>query len=248
MRYAASMDSDTIQRARQQLSQRLAQRLEELGLDLAAAAHQALGTYDTSSMRRYLAGTGLPTGTNLVALCEVLRVSPSWLLGADQWNVELADPSPPEAPPKAYADRLSQAAEQLVERTVPYAPRAGFRGVAGDELLLGQCPGASQPHRLINALYAHNEAHPAQCTEGDPFHLVRGSDGLVGFLESEDGERVTLGEARYLADAVRLLGGASSKKGRDPGFYAQAWTMLREAVEGALRDAVSREARDRSSG
>lgn len=225
------MDTETLARVRRLMAQRLAQRLEELELDLAALAHQALGTYDTSSLRRYLAAAGLPTGTNLVCLCEVLRVTPNWLLGVDRWDVPFADPETREPPPLSYAERLSRAAERLVAATVPYAPRAGFRGSPGDEVLLRACPGANQPHRLINALYRHNEAHPDRCTEGDPFHLVRGSDGLVGFLESDHGQEITLGEARYLADAVRFLGGAASKKGRDPGFYRQAWMRLRQALE-----------------
>jgi transcriptional regulator with XRE-family HTH domain len=74
--------------------ERLRARMDELGLNMGDVAFQAFGTHNDGTVRGYLSGRSFPNGANLLLLANVLRVSPNWLLGVDEWGVEFEDLKP----------------------------------------------------------------------------------------------------------------------------------------------------------
>jgi len=190
----------------------------------------ATGKQAAATVLRYVTGANLPRGDKLVELCTILKVTPNWLLGVDEWGVEFEDLKPTEPPGPTYADRLTAAAALVRSEIEPdnWGTRENWAGVDGDEVRFADLPGR-EPNalKLWSVLYNRPEEQWFM-----PPTDVMAAPGFQEFVNAMAPEDLTVGEARYLCEAITFYGGRTgSKHGRDPDFYRQRLAELRAAMD-----------------
>jgi len=190
----------------------------------------ATGKQAAATVLRYVTGANLPRGDKLVELCTILKVTPNWLLGVDEWGLALVDPEPASPPAPTYADRLTAAVESLkgivLGEGAAFNIWAHFHGLPGDERPLSEFAGDSQAIRLIGAL----AEEPDEQKRGIHRYELMKNDGLVVALDATDD--LTVGEARYLARAIGFSGGFESPLAKSPDFYRWQLARLRASMAG----------------
>lgn len=210
-------------------TRRLAEAMDKEGLQPGGLG-QRLGHDTPSTVYAWLRGTSLPAAPLLVELAKVLGVSPNWLLGVDEWGVEFEDLKPTEPPGPTYADRLTAAAALVRSEIEPdnWGTRENWAGVDGDEVRFADLPGR-EPNalKLWSVLYNRPEEQWFM-----PPTDVMAAPGFQEFVNAMAPEDLTVGEARYLCEAITFYGGRTgSKHGRDPDFYRQRLAELRAAMD-----------------
>ncbi len=216
-------------RARQLFPARLAEAMKRMGLQPGALALR-LGQDVPSTVYAWLGGKQIPNSANLAELAGALNVSPNWLLGVDEWGVEFEDLKPTEPPGPTYADRLTAAAALVRSEIEPdnWGTRENWAGVDGDEVRFADLPGR-EPNalKLWSVLYNRPEEQWFM-----PPTDVMAAPGFQEFVNAMAPEDLTVGEARYLCEAITFYGGRTgSKHGRDPDFYRQRLAELRAAMD-----------------
>lgn len=190
----------------------------------------ATGKQAAATVLRYVTGAHLPRGDKLVELCTILKVTPNWLLGVDEWGLALVDPEPASPPAPTYAAQLTAAAELVRSEIEPdnWGTRENWAGVDGDEVRFADLPGR-EPNalKLWSVLYNRPEEQWFM-----PPTDVMAAPGFQEFVNAMAPEDLTVGEARYLCEAITFYGGRTgSKHGRDPDFYRQRLAELRAAMD-----------------
>ena len=170
---------------------------------------EALGYTTYSNVRRWERGEGLPGYEQIVALCRALGVTADHLLGLDG-----------RLP---YAEELEAAARGL-GGTQDWAVWEPFQGAEGDDALFADL--VQERTNAAAALYAALERSPTPASAWDLAH-----NEPVQRLAKEVPD-LTVGEARFLAGAVRFHGGGQSPLRNSPRFYRWMLDRLRARMAG----------------
>lgn len=202
---------------------RLAAASERAGMPASRLA-DAMGYATTSNLSRWMGGRGLPSYEQLVLLCRALGVSSDYMLGFTE------DPTPPwdlaHSAVAAYHAALTAAAVSM-DGGGEWSVTNHWRAYPGDERPL--CELKPTPDSPIGAaLYAALSEHPT-ASGLHPWAIMQGENTreLEQLLESDPA--ITVGEARFLADGLRFLGGPHSRK-RVATWYRQRLDELRDRM------------------
>lgn len=175
-----------------------------------------LGYQSITNVRAWELGDRLPAYEQILALCRALGLDPNTLMGVDLGSMAA----------RQYHAALTAAAVSM-DGGGEWSVANNWRAYPGDDRPLGELkPTPDSP--IGAALYAALSEHPT-ASGLHPWAIMQGENTreLERLLESDTA--ITVGEARFLADGLRFLGGPHSRK-RVATWYRQRLDELRSRM------------------